>query len=133
MDYQVFLVRPPAVARQAKGAGGLRMFRILEHGIAISVVGTPNAAATEYKFEHIAKASAVEDDAQELRIEVTDTTKSGFGVETLRFCCEARTSLLTALLNRLDDMNGIGTLEFAQPIFLLSHLNPFSVTCIAFS
>lgn len=106
MDYQVFLVRPPAVARTPKG--GLRYFRILEHGVSILPLATPNAAPTEYKFEHIAKALAVEEDPTELRLEIMDTTKPGFGVDTVRFCCEARTSLLTALLNRLDDMNGIG-------------------------
>jgi len=102
----VFLVRPPAVARGQRG--GLRIFRILDHAISISPLGTPNATPTEYKFEHITKALAVEEDPTEVRIEVMDSTKTGFGVETIRLCCEARTSLLTALLNCLDDMNGIG-------------------------
>lgn len=111
MDYQIFLVRPPgqsATTRVSRG-GGLRLFRILDHGISVLPLGTPNAAPTmEYRFEHISKVLAADDDPTELRIEVLDTSKSGFGCETVRFCCEARTSLLTALLNRVDDMNGIG-------------------------
>lgn len=72
-------------------------------------LGTPTVTPTEYRLEHIAKVWAVDDDPTELRMEILDTSKSGFGCEIVRFCCEARTSLLTALLNRLDDMNGIGT------------------------
>jgi hypothetical protein len=65
-------------------------------------------APAEYRFEHMSKITAADDDPTELKIEILDTSKSGFGYETVRFCCEARASLLTALLNRVDDMNGIG-------------------------
>ncbi|KAG0579697.1 hypothetical protein KC19_4G117600 [Ceratodon purpureus] len=107
MDYQVFLVRPPGSTRASRG-GGLRLFRILDHGISILPLGTPNSAPTEYRFEHISKILAADDDPTELRLEILNTSKSGFGNETVRFCCEARTSLLTALLNRVDDVNSIG-------------------------
>lgn len=102
----MFLVRPPGAS---KARGALRQFRILDHGISVVPLGTPTATPTEYRLEHIAKVWAADDDPTELRMEILDTSKSGFGCEIVRFCCEARTSLLTALLNRLDDMNGIGT------------------------
>ena len=109
MDYRMFLVRPPGQPGSNRASrGGLRLFRILDHGISVLPLGTPNAAPTEYRFEHISKILAADDDPTELRIEILDMSKSGFGFETVRFCCEARTSLLTALLNRVDDMNGIG-------------------------
>lgn len=114
MDYQMFLVRPPGGA-SSKARGVLRLFRILDHGISVLPVGTPNATPTEYRFEHIAKVWAADDDPTELRIEILDTSKSGFGYETVRFCCEARASLLTALLNRMDDMNGIGKFPLSNP------------------
>lgn len=106
----MFLVRPPgqSASNRASRGGGLRLFRILDHGISVLPLGTPNAAPAEYRFEHVSKVLAADDDSTELRIEIMDTSKSGFGCETVRFCCEARTSLLTALMNRLDDMNGIG-------------------------
>ena len=106
MDYQIFLVRPAASGRTPWG--GLRILRILDHGISVSSLATPNAAPTEYKFEHISKVSAADDDQNELKLEIADTSKTGFGIETVRLFCEARTSLLTALLNRVDDLNGIG-------------------------
>lgn len=114
MDYQIFLVRPPAIARAPRG--GLRLLRVLDHGISVLPVSTPNVAPTEYSFEHISKVMPADDDPTEVKLEISDTSKSGFGVETIRFCCEARTSLITALLNRMDDINGIG-------IFSLLHLN----------
>lgn len=112
MDYQIFLVRPPAIARAPRG--GLRLLRVLDHGISVLPVSTPNVAPTEYSFEHISKVMPADDDPTEVKLEISDTSKSGFGVETIRFCCEARTSLITALLNRMDDINGIGIDYAAQ-------------------
>ncbi|KAG0590844.1 hypothetical protein KC19_1G130600 [Ceratodon purpureus] len=106
MDYQIFLVRQAASGRTPWG--GLRILRILDHGVSVSSLATPNAAPTEYKFEHVSKVLAGDDDQNELRLEVVDSSKSGFGTETVRLSCEARTSLVTALFNRLDDLNGIG-------------------------
>jgi hypothetical protein len=106
MDYEIFLARPSASGRTPWG--GLRILRILDHALSVSSLATPNAAPTEYKFEHISKVVAADDDQNELRLEVVESSKAGFGTETVRFYCEARASLVTALLNRVDDLNGIG-------------------------
>lgn len=112
MDYKIFLVRPPGQQSSAISGrlhrGSIRVFRILDHGISVLPLSAPNGPPTEYRFEHITKVSAADDDPTELALEILDTSKSGFGFETVRYCCDSRTSLLTALLNRLDDMNGFG-------------------------
>jgi hypothetical protein len=81
----------------------------------------------EYSFEHIAKVTASQDDPTELCLEVLDMTggssrqqgggllrssSSSSSYDTLRFFCDSRSHLLTVLLNRIDDFNGIG--EFSQ-------------------
>lgn len=112
MDYKIFLVRPPGQQSSAISGrlhrGSIRVFRILDHGISVLPLSAPNGVPTEYRFEHITKVSAADDDPTELALEILDTSKSGFGFEIVRYCCDSRTSLLTALLNRLDDMNGFG-------------------------
>lgn len=113
MDYQIFLVRLFVGGRTPWG--GLRILRILDHGISTLPLATPNAAATEYKFEHISKVLAADDEQNELRLEIVDTSKPGFGTETVRLSCEARASLLTALLNRVDDLNSIGMCVLCAP------------------
>ena len=107
MDYQVYLVRQGGRSSR----GGCRLLRILEHGISVVALAVNNVAAAEYRFEHIAKVTASQDDATELSLEVLDTTKQGHGYHTLRFCCDSRSALLTVLLNRIDEVNGIGELS----------------------
>lgn len=104
MDYQVYLVRQGARSSR----GGSRLLRILEHGISVIALVATNVAAAEYSFEHIAKVTASHDDATELTLEVLDTTKQSHGYHTVRFCCDSRSALLTVLLNRIDEVNGIG-------------------------
>lgn len=105
----MFLVRSQGQSGSIRaGRGALRLFRIQDHGISVLPLSTPNAAPLEYRFEHISKVLPSDDDDTELKIEILDTSKSGFGYETVRYWCEARASLLTALLNRIEDMNGIG-------------------------
>lgn len=129
MDYQVFLVRSQGQSGSIRaGRGALRLFRIQDHGISVLPLSTPNAAPLEYRFEHISKVLPSDDDDTELKIEILDTSKSGFGYETVRYWCEARASLLTALLNRIEDMNGIGmcqlpTIRLVQCIGVPSSLN----------
>jgi len=81
----------------------------------------------EYNFEHIAKVTASQDDPTELCLEVLDMTggssrqqggghlrsssSSSSSYDTLRFFCDSRSHLLTVLLNRIDDFNGIGELS----------------------
>lgn len=104
MDFQVYLVRQGPKLR-----GASRLLRILEHGISLVALAASNPVAAEYSFEHIAKVTASNDDPTELSMEILDTTKQSHGYDTLRLACDSRSALLTVLLNRIDEVNGIGT------------------------
>jgi DnaJ family protein C protein 13 len=130
MDYQVFLVRQGGGGGRSSSRAGMRLLllRVLEHGISVLPLSTNTNSSSavqlqeEYSFEHIAKVTASQDDPTELCLEVLDMTggssrQQGGGhlrssYDTLRFFCDSRSHLLTVLLNRIDDFNGIG--EFSQ-------------------
>lgn len=103
MDFQVYLVRQGPKLR-----GASRLLRILEHGISLVALAASNPVAAEYSFEHIAKVTASNDDPTELSMEILDTTKQSHGYDTLRLACDSRSALLTVLLNRIDEVKGIG-------------------------
>jgi DnaJ family protein C protein 13 len=134
MDYQVFLVRQGGGGGRSSSRAGMRLLllRVLEHGISVLPLSTNTNSSSavqlqeEYSFEHIAKVTASQDDPTELCLEVLDMTggssrqqggghlrsSSSSSYDTLRFFCDSRSHLLTVLLNRIDDFNGIG--EFSQ-------------------
>lgn len=70
----------------------------------------------EYSFEYILKVMLVDDDFIEVKLEILDISKLGFGVEMICFCCEVRIFFIIVFFNCMDDINGIG-------IFLLFYLN----------
>jgi DnaJ family protein C protein 13 len=131
MDYQVFLVRQGGGGGRSSSRAGMRLLllRVLEHGISVLPLSTNTNSSSavqlqeEYSFEHIAKVTASQDDPTELCLEVLDITggssrqqggghlrsSSSSSYDTLRFFCDSRSHLLTVLLNRIDDFNGIGT------------------------
>ncbi|KAH9554372.1 hypothetical protein CY35_08G060500 [Sphagnum magellanicum] len=131
MDYQVFLVRQGGGGGRSSSRAGMRLLllRVLEHGISVLPLSTNTNSSSavqlqeEYSFEHIAKVTASQDDPTELCLEVLDMTggssrqqggghlrsSSSSSYDILRFFCDSRSHLLTVLLNRIDDFNGIGT------------------------
>lgn len=105
MDYQVFLVRPP-------GNGGrpvkrvTRILRVLEHGISLSPILQSHTGTTaEYSFERISNVLPSLEDDLELKFDVGN---SNGRADTLRFSCDSRSALLTAILNKLDDVDSSG-------------------------
>lgn len=92
----------------SKSRSGNRLLRILEHGISVVPLLASHPVAAEYSFEHIARVTASNDDPTELSMEILETTKQSHGYDTLRFYCDSRSALLTVLLNRIDEVNGIG-------------------------
>lgn len=119
MDYQVFLVRPPGSTtisgRHTKGAS--RILRVSDTGITVSPLSSFNAPAAEYAFERMGRVFPSHEDSTELTVEMFDGAR---GHESIRFCCDSRTALLTALLNKMDDMNGIGKISFPLVCRLVS-------------
>eukprot|EP00250_Pteridium_aquilinum_P018104 c23944_g1_i1 orf=785-7753(-) len=105
MDYRVFLVRPPGTGvRPVKGV--TRILRVLEHGISISpVLPSTNGTATEYSYERISNVLPSPEDDLELKFDVFN---SNGRADTLKFSCDSRSALLTALLNKLDDVDSSG-------------------------
>lgn len=107
MDRKVFLVRPAGTSgRPQKGIS--RILRVLDNGISISgVLPSFNQSPDVYSYERIFRVCPSLGDPNELAIDIL----GGFnkGEETLKLCCDSRTALLTALLNQLDTVNGIGT------------------------
>lgn len=107
MDRKVFLVRPAGTSgRPQKGIS--RILRVLDNGISISgILPSFNQSPDVYSYERIFRVSPSSGDPNELLIDVLGTFNKG--EETLKLCCDSRTALLTALLNKLDTVNGIGT------------------------
>lgn len=116
MDHEVFLVRAGGISgRPQKGVS--RILKVLDNGISISgVLPSVKQSPAVYNYERIVRVSPSPADLNELRIDVSGRFNEAD--ETLRFCCDSRTDLLTALLNKLDDVNGIGT-----DYFLKKHSN----------
>lgn len=107
MDRKVFLVRPAGTSGRPQ-RGISRILRVLDHGISISgVLPSFNQSPDVYSYESIFRVWPSPGDPNELGIDVL----GGFnkGEETLKLCCDSRTALVTALLNKLDTVNGIGT------------------------
>ena len=96
----------------SKSRAGNRLLRILDHGISVVPLLASNPVAAEYSFEHIARVTASNDDPTELSMEILDTMKLSHGYDTVRFYCDSRSALLTVLLNRIDEVNGIGKRPF---------------------
>ncbi|BBN14040.1 DnaJ homolog subfamily C member 13 [Marchantia polymorpha subsp. ruderalis] len=110
MDHQVFLVRPVGLTsvRGGPARGVTRLVRIEENAITLTNLTPHPGQPLEYHFENLSNVCPSSEDNYEVSMDVID---SGL---TLRFSCEARSALLTALLNRLDEVNGIGTDFFLQ-------------------
>jgi DnaJ family protein C protein 13 len=103
MDYQLFFVRPPG--RPTKNS--TKLLRILEYGISLSTLSqgaTP--VGLEIAYEKITNIVVSREDKYEFAFDVDDV--GGRGRQTFQFACDARSALLTALFNKLDDLNGIG-------------------------
>ncbi|XP_057836865.1 uncharacterized protein LOC131047061 isoform X1 [Cryptomeria japonica] len=107
MDHEVFLVRPAGTSgRPQKGVS--RILNVLDEGISISgVLPSLKQSPAVYSFERISRVLPSTADQNELRIDVIGSFNKAD--ENLRLCCDSRTALLTTLLNKLDDVNGIGT------------------------
>ncbi|CAM6112927.1 unnamed protein product [Calypogeia fissa] len=110
MDHQVFLVRPPGLTnvRGAPARGVTRLLRVEDHGIILTNLTPHSGQPLEYSFENLANVKASNEDSSELSFDLIDSGT------TLKFSTEARPALLTALHNRLDEVNGIGTDFFLQ-------------------
>ncbi|MCO5565126.1 hypothetical protein L7F22_018797 [Adiantum nelumboides] len=105
MDYRVFLVRPAGTGGRAV-KGTTRILRVLDNRILLSpVLPSINGTATEYSYERISNVLPSLEDELELKFDVLNNSGRG---ETLKFSCDSRSALLTALLNKLDDVDSSG-------------------------
>eukprot|EP01018_Ginkgo_biloba_P000782 Gb_17023 [translate_table: standard] len=105
MDHQVFLVRPSGTSGRPQ-RGISRILRVSENGISLSgTLPSLNQSPVVYSFERIFRVSPSPVDSNELIIDIIGSFTKGD--ETLNLYCDSRTALLTALLNKLDDVNGI--------------------------
>lgn len=105
----MFLVRSPGTTSGGRPVKGVtRILRVSDYGISLSpLLPSHSGTSVEYSFERLSNVLPSPDDDFELKIDVLNG--SGRGCDTLRFSCDSRSALLTALLNKLDDVNGIGT------------------------
>ena len=108
MDYQVFLVRPSGLGGGSRLSKGVtRILRILEDGISISPIANPSSSHIEYQFEWMSNVLPSLDDDLEFKFDVVHINGR---TETLKFLCDSRSALLTAILNKLDDVDSSGML-----------------------
>lgn len=129
MDHQVFLVRPVGLTsvRGGPARGVTRLVRIEENAITLTNLTPHPGQPLEYHFENLSNVCPSSEDNYEVSMDVID---SGL---TLRFSCEARSALLTALLNRLDEVNGIGKYRVRICHFISVHgqwVNSVDFICV---
>lgn len=98
-------MRPPGTGgRPVKGV--TRILRVLEHGISISpILPSINGTATEFSYERISNVLPSLEDDLELKFDVLNSSGRA---DTLKYSCDSRSALLTALLNKLDDVDSSG-------------------------
>ena len=126
MDYQVFLVRPSGLGGGGRLSKGVtRILRILEDGISISSIANPSSSYIEYQFEWMSNVLPSLDDDLEFKFDVVHINGR---TETLKFLCDSRSALLTAILNKLDDVDSSGmSLRFTT---LTQICFPFCYSCV---
>ncbi|EFJ24515.1 hypothetical protein SELMODRAFT_414652 [Selaginella moellendorffii] len=113
MDYQLFCIRISGGVFGHAVSRAEKVLRVFESCLSISSLTTTHNGATaasssvEFMFESISNVLPSTKDDKELTLNVPDG--SGRGYETLHIYCDSRSELMTTLLNRMDDLNGIGT------------------------